>query len=383
MLEAEVKLGKDQADAATRTLRAAIVKAPKDVRLWTALTSLASRLERWDETERLLAEMQRQLGDSVAVRLARAGYLARRYGSSHSDQLQSLAEAPGFSASDRLDLLFPLGRLAFSVADYDLAERLWRKVADAEPANLQIRLLLIDLASQRAKLDDLAKLLTEVEALEQNGPYSHYGHALQSAGLAKRLKDEAARKADQSLAAQSDALFDQAIAQLDEAHSRFPSWPKIPLLSAQIADTRGQWDVALEKYRAAFDLGERSPVVVNRLLGLLVDRQENEKIETVVRQLIDEKVPFSAELTSVVSQALVQMGDRQGALALARKSAAASKDFRSAILLGELLRVNGRTTRRKPNSKRRSKSRQEKSRRGLHSSPFIRRAERRRRPRKR
>jgi tetratricopeptide (TPR) repeat protein len=342
LLEAEVELGKDQSDAATRTLRAAIDKAPKDVRLWTALTSLASRLERWDDTERFLSEMQRQLGDSVAVRLARAGYLVRRHGVARSDQLRSLAEAPGFSASDQLDLLFPIGRLAFSVADYDVAERLWRKVADAEPANLQIRLLLIDLASQREKLDDLAKLLTEVEALEQNGPYSHYGHALQSAELAKRLKDEAALKADKSLAAQSDALFDQAIAQLDEAHSRFPSWPKIPLLAAQIADARGQGDAALERYRAAFDLGERSPVVVNRLLGLLVDRQENEKIETVVRQLIDEKVPFSAELTSVVSQALVQMGDRQGALALARKSAAAGKDYRSAILLGELLRVNGR-----------------------------------------
>src|SRR5579863_6475605 len=104
--------------------------------------------------------MQRQLGDSVGVRLARAGYLVRRHGVARIDQLRSLAEAPGFSASDQLDLLFPIGRLAFSVADYDVAERLWRKVADAEPANLQIRLLLIDLASQREKLDDLAKLLT-------------------------------------------------------------------------------------------------------------------------------------------------------------------------------------------------------------------------------
>ncbi len=129
---------------------------------------------------------------------------------------------------------------------------------------------------------------------------------------------------------------------MEEARTRFPSWSKIPLAAAQVADLRGNGDGALESYRAAFDLGERSPVVVNRMLSLLVDRQENEKIEAVVRQLIDEKVPFSSELTSVVSQALVQMGDRQGALALARKSAATSKDSRNVILLGQLLRVNGR-----------------------------------------
>jgi cellulose synthase operon protein C len=343
LLAAEIELGKDHPDQARRILLAAIDKAPKDVRLWTALTSLTSRLERWDDAERLLADMQRQLGDCTAVRLARAGYHVRRYGGSRNEVLRGLADPPAsFSASDRLGLLFPLGRLAFSAADYDLAQGLWQKVADAEPTNLQIRLMLIDLAWLRQKLDDLAKPLAEVEALEQNGPYSHYGQALRSAGLAKRLKDEAAGKQDASLKAQSDALFDQAIGQLDEARSRFPSWPKVPLLAAQIADLRGSEEAALESYRGAFDLGERSPVVVNRLLGLLVDRQENEKIETVVRQLIDEKVPFSSELTSVVSQALVQMGDRQGALALARKSAAASKDFRGAILLGELLRVNGR-----------------------------------------
>lgn len=341
LLEAEVELGKDQTLVAMQTLRKASEKAPKDVRLWTALTSLASRLGQWNDSERLLSGMQQELGDCVAVRLARAGYLIHRYGAAQSAQLRSLADAPAFSESDRLDLLFPMGQLAFSVADYDLSEQLWQKVADIEPTNLQIRLLLIDLASQRESFGKLTKLLAEVETLEPNGPYAHYGRALQLAGQARRLKDEPARKSDRSAAAQSDALLDQAIVQLDEAHSRFPGWPKIPLLAAQIAESRGKPDAALEKYRAAFDLGERSPVVVNRLLGLLVDCQENEKIESVVRQLIDEKVPFSTELTSVVSRALVQMGDRQGALALARKSAAVAKDFRSAILLGELLRVTG------------------------------------------
>jgi tetratricopeptide (TPR) repeat protein len=342
LLRAEVELGKDHSDEAARTLRAALEKAPKDVRLWTALTSLTGRREHWDETEQLLGEMKQRLGDSVTLRLARAAYLIRRYGGSRKEELRSLADPPSASsASDKLDLSFPLGRMAVSIQDYDLAQRMWQRVADGEPANLQIRLMLIDLAWQREKPEDLAKPLAEIELLEQNGPYSHYGKALQSAGLARQLKDEAVRKPDKALAARSDALFDKAIEELGEAGSRFPSWSKIPLASAQIAEIRGKGDAALESYRATFDLGERSPFVVNRLLTLLVDRQENDKIEAVVRELIDEKVPFSSELTSVVSEALVQMGDRQGALALAQKSAASSKDIRSAILLGQLLRVNG------------------------------------------
>lgn len=342
LLKAEVELGKDRPDEAAASLRAALAKAPKDLRLWTALVSLTVRQQRWDDMERLLGDMKQRVGDGVALRLARASYLVRRYGASRKDELRSLAEPPpSFSASDKLDLFFPLGRMAFSIQDYDEAQRLWERAADGEPANLQIRLMLIDLAWQRQRPQDLAKPLAEIEALEQNGPYSQYGKALQSAALARQMKEEAVRQQDTTLTNRANGLFDQAAAQLEEARTRFPGWPKIPLVAAQIADSRGNGDSALENYRAAFDLGERSPVIVNRLLSLLVDRQENDKIEAVVRQLIDEKVPFSSELTSVVSQALVQMGDRQGALALARKSAASSKDSRNIILLGQLLRVNG------------------------------------------
>jgi tetratricopeptide (TPR) repeat protein len=343
LLKAEVELGKERPAEAVRMLRAAIEKAPKDQRLWTALASLTAREERGDDTERLLAEMKQQLGDCVTFRLARAAYLVRHSGGSQKEELRTLADPPStFSPADRLDLCFPMGRMAFSVQDYDLAKRMWQRVAEGEPANLQIRLMLIELAWLRDKPEDLAQPLAEIESLEQDGPYSHYGRALQSAGLARQMRQEAIAKQDKALSARADGLYEQAIGQLEEARTRFPSWSKIPLVAAQVADLRGNGDGALESYRTAFDLGERSPVVVNRLLSLLVDRQENEKIEAVVRQLIDEKVPFSAELTSVVSQALVQMGDRQGALALARKSAATSKDSRNVILLGQLLRVNGR-----------------------------------------
>ncbi len=88
LLNAEVELGKERPAEAVRLLRAAIEKAPKDQRLWTALASLTAREERRDDTERLLGEMKQRLGDGVALRLARAAYLVRRYGSSRKEELR-------------------------------------------------------------------------------------------------------------------------------------------------------------------------------------------------------------------------------------------------------------------------------------------------------
>ena len=345
ILKAEVQIGKGQLDEAVRTLRAAIAMDSKQLGLQSALISLMSRQENWNETERLLRDMQDRFGEGVALRLARADYLVRRYGISRKDELRSLANLPPtFSPSDRLNLAYEMGRLAAALQDYDQAQRLWRIVADAEPANLRIRLMLIDLAWQAGRTDDMEQPIAEIRSLEQNGPFSHYGEALRLTGLGKRYKDKAERTKDNSLLEQANALFDQADCQLDETRAQYPSWWKIPLLAAEISDIRGKSGTALENYLAAFNLGERSSLVINRLLGLLIEREENDKVEMVIRKLLREGATFSFELTSLVSQALVRTGDLSGALALARNSAAGSKDFRTAILLGQALSANGRLT---------------------------------------
>jgi tetratricopeptide (TPR) repeat protein len=330
LLQAEVLVAKGNAQEARETLLAAIDAYPKEPVLSSALVTLASRGEKWDEAERVLRDMQARFGDGVTYRLTRAEYLVRRYGTSRKNELRLLAEPPSiWTAADRLNLALGLGRVALAVQDFDQAQKLFGRVADADPANLQIRLMLVDLAGQTSRVDDMRKHLAEIRAIEHDGPYWRYGEALRLAILAKRNND--------------GVLFDQAVGQLSEARLRFPSWSKVPLLVAEINDARGRRDAAMESYLAAFDLGEHTPGVVARLLSLLFDHQDYAKVETVIRKLQEEKAPFSIELTRLASQAAVRTGEFGRALSLARKSAAQSGDPRDRIALGQVLQITGET----------------------------------------
>ena len=70
-----------------------------------------------------------------------------------------------------------LARWAFVVQDYELTRRLLRVVADAEPQNTQVRLLLFDVAWEMGRVEVMEAALKEVENLEQSGPLWHYGEA--------------------------------------------------------------------------------------------------------------------------------------------------------------------------------------------------------------
>jgi cellulose synthase operon protein C len=330
LLKAQILAAKGKTQQARQTLLVAIDAFPKELDLSSALVALASRGEKWDEAERALRDMQARFKDGVAYRLARADYLVRRYGASGKGALRSLAEPPStWTTADRLNLALGLGLAALTVQDLLQAQKQFGLVADAEPANLQIRLMLVDLAWQTGRVDDLTKPLAEIRTLEEDGPYWRYGEALRLAILAKRNKDE--------------ALFDQAVGQLSEARLRRTNWSKVPVLVAEINDVRGRPDAAMESYLAAFDLGERAPGMVARLLGLLFERREYVKVETIIRKLQDENAPFSIELTRLASQTAVRTGEFGRALALARKSAAQSGDPRDRIVLGQVLQIAGET----------------------------------------
>jgi cellulose synthase operon protein C len=330
LLKAEILAARGNARDARQTLLTATDTYPRESSLSGALVALDSRGEKWDDAERALREMHARFGDRVAYRLARADYLVRRHGASCKDELRSLANTPStWAPADRLSLAFGLGRAALAVQDLDQAQKQLGMAAEAEPANLQIRLMLVDLAWETGRVDDLSRLVAEIRSLEHDGPYWRYGEALRLVLLAKRNKNE--------------ALFDQAVGQLSEAHLRHPSWSKVPLLVAEINDARGRRDAAIEGYLVAFDLGERLPGVVSRLLSLLCDHQEYAKVEAVIRKLQDEKASFSMELTRLASQAAIRTGEFGRALALARKSAAQSADPRDRIWLGQVLRIAGET----------------------------------------
>jgi cellulose synthase operon protein C len=324
VLAAEVRVAKGKIEDARQMLSSAVAAHPKEPALWNALIALASRREAWNESERLLRDMQGRFGDVVSFRLSKAEYLVRRFGTSRKTDLRALADPPpAYSASDRLSLVLGMAQRAVAIQDFEQAERLWQRAADGDPTNLQYPLLLFDLALQMERPDAMKRALEKVQAIEQKGPISLYGEAMRLAILAKQNKDK--------------ALFDQALGQLVEARARRPGWSKIPLLAAEINDSRGQHDQqALENYLEAIELGERSSRGIARALNLLFDQKDYFRAESIIRKLQGEKAPFSTELTRFASAASVRTGDFDHALEMARKAAAASNDARDRIWLARV-----------------------------------------------
>ena len=320
---------KNKIEGARQLLREALSVHSAEATLWSALVSLASRREDWNESERVLREMRQKLGDNVAFRLTNAEYLVRRFGSARKNDLRALAVPPAtLSSSDRFNLNVGMARMAAAVQDYEQAERLWKAAADDDPGNLQIPLFLFDLALQMGKTDAMKQALDRVEAIEHSGPISLYGKALQLVIEAKDKKD--------------DKRFDLALSELEEARLRRPGWFKVASLVAEIHDSRGNQKKALENYLEAIQQGERNSRVIARAFGLLYEQKEYARAEAIVRELQDEKTPFSMELTRIASEASVRTGDFDRALTLAQTAAKDSKNVKDRLWLATVLQLSGK-----------------------------------------
>jgi cellulose synthase operon protein C len=329
LLNAQLAAAEGKGDESRQSLRAAIAVDPKNPTAWVSLLATEVRGEHWSDAEKLLGEMQKQFKDGVPYRLARAEYLFRHLGAKAKKELRSLAQAPpSYSPAERQQLASGLARAALEIRDFEQAERLCRLVADNDPANLQIRLVLFDLAQQAGQIKAMERALEEVRIIEKDGFYSTYGDAVKLFLEGKQKHDE--------------HLLDQALTRADEARRQRPDWARATLLIAEIDDYRNRRDAAIEAYTAAMDLGEHDPRLVGRLVSLLYEQGNYPKAESIMRRLQDAKTPFTPELARLASHTSIQTGDVSRALELARQSAEHSKDVRDTIWLGQVLSISGR-----------------------------------------
>jgi Flp pilus assembly protein TadD len=328
VLNAQVAAAEGKVDESRQDLRAAITAEPKNPTAWVNLLAVEMRSEHWSDAEKLLVEMKKQFADGVPYRLARAEYLFRHSGEAAKNELRSLAKAPeSYSKVDRQQLATGLARTALEIKDYEQAQRLCRFVADNDPSNLQIRLVLFDLAQQAGKTDAMDSALVEVKKIEKDGFYSKYGEAVAWFLKGQQTKDE--------------KLLDQAMERAGEARLLRPDWARATLLIAEIDDYRGRREAAIEAYTAALDLGERDHRLLSRLVSLLYEQGSYPKAEAIIKRLQDEKASFSTELTRLASHTSIQTGDVNRALAMARLTASHSKDVRDHIWLGQVLSISG------------------------------------------
>ncbi len=111
LTEAEIWLGKGDAGKAEETLLTARDKSPNQLDLSSALLELAQQQGDWEKASQRLKELEETFGDTYAVRVAKARFLAKQKGKEAVPELAELAKnVDTFSPEDQTRLLWQLAR---------------------------------------------------------------------------------------------------------------------------------------------------------------------------------------------------------------------------------------------------------------------------------
>src|SRR5207248_1252606 len=126
----------------------------------------------------------------------------------------------------RLKLPGPLAAERGRQQDSPGAARLWARLAEQEPDEVEPRLRLLELAIQAGGKPEIEQRLREIERIDESMARYFTAHY---------LIWQAARAGSQD-ATEKKRLRNEARAILDELKSRRPDWSRIPLAQAQLEE---------------------------------------------------------------------------------------------------------------------------------------------------
>jgi cellulose synthase operon protein C len=343
LLQAESLVGQKQSPKAEVLLQAARAKAPDKIEIWSGLIGLArhdakekGNDQQWDRADNLLQDARKKFGDQVWLRLTEGSSLVARYQQQAAPKLKALGDATSsFASDDQLRLFRGLAILSLQAGDTEQAKSFARRACQADPKNLELRELLFELALMTNDAAAVEAVLKEIRELEEGeGPFWHYGQA----ALCLLTKPGSP--------ALDDAAFQHqlksAVQHLDAARRLRPGWTRVMLLTARIQDRQGQYGAALQNYLEAIDLGEHNPEAVRRAIELLNSRQRYAEADQILRRLEQQPTMISNDLERLAREVSARLDDLDRALAIAKKIAADSQDWRDLVWLGQLQSLLGR-----------------------------------------
>lgn len=327
ILRAEVLSAKKRLQEADELLEKAIATDGSRVALWCARADLALRRGQAEQAKKILEEAQSVVGDGPELRLAWSRWAIKQGPAEARRALAALSSKLAFSADEQVGLLRKFAALWQQLGDSGMARKLLQEAADKQPRDARLRFQLFELAIQRADETEARQLLADIKRLEgEAGALWRYVEAA--------LLFADAKKGDKGALAKSRE-------RLDEVRTKQKTWSRVPLLEARIDEWEGKRQSALEKYREAFQLGEREPRTTHRLVRLLLDAGRFVEAEETVRT-IDEQIGLDAGLIRLGVQAALANQKPARAVQLARRVVdPSSQDYRDLLWLGDLLMTAG------------------------------------------
>jgi tetratricopeptide (TPR) repeat protein len=325
ILRAAAWMARGQAQQAEQVLKDARKAHPKEVTLWVALTELAEQRKQPKEADALLDEAERTLGDSVALRLARASQALRRDAAKSLPVLAKLAEgAEKFPEDDQVRLLRGLAAAHSLANDRDGAARLWTRLAELRPNDLSVRIAQFDLALLSKDPSAINRAIDAIRNIEgADGSLWKYARAAQLV--------EEARSGERNKLVEAQGL-------LEEVMIKRPSWPRAPVCLALAEELAGYPEQAIRRYQQAVELGDHSVTTIRSLVQLLYQRRRFADAEAALRQLPQPDAMPSDLQRLAAEVSLRTHANPDHALRLAQQAVTAdSKDYRDHLWLGQML----------------------------------------------
>jgi tetratricopeptide (TPR) repeat protein len=335
ILKAETLAARQQLNPARQLLEKARDDHPERADLWVALAILAQRQEQPQEAFRLLQEGQKRIGDVKEFRLARARLIGTQGGPKAGEELQKvLADTSKFTPTARREILAGVAEAYTQIGDLKQALELWKTMGAEQPRDLTPRLIQFDMALLDGQYGEVERILNELRGIEgEDGSIWRYARA-------RVLIDEYRRNSSNGARAATDTLV-RARDLLNQVAQKRPAWSRPPLSQGEIDDLLGNPNIALNGYRHAIDLGDRSALAIRRSIQIYYQQGRFDKADQILRQL-QEQLPISGELQRLAAEISVQQADYQRAINLAKKAVANdSPDYKDHIWLGQVLWIVG------------------------------------------
>jgi tetratricopeptide (TPR) repeat protein len=371
ILQADSFLAQGKAAEAEKVLEAARSKNPKNVEIWVAQLALMTTQGRVDEAQKLLDLAQEQLGDQVELLLVQARLSSTKKGPEVISLLDKLAQKiDRFSKKeDQHRLLMGLALEYLRHEDLQAASRLWSRLAEQLPNNIDLRLQQLELVfqmtdkeeakqnkdkieknieQQAADKDNIEQLIQQIERIEgSEGLMGRYCRVRYLVWQAQRASDKT----------RQEQLRIEAHQGINELMSRRGDWSLVHLVLAQLNEQElAQAPVDLDEkqkqikkesiinsYRRAVELGHRDSNTVRRLVQLLfATGRGNEALDLYNRSSIEPR-PGVDRVQRQASEQALKNKDFRRAEEIARKAVATNPgDFDERLWLTTILLASDR-----------------------------------------
>jgi tetratricopeptide (TPR) repeat protein len=354
--ERKFKEAKGKFEEAQKILEEAKKKSPKDIEPWIALAALAGRGGSAGSIAgalKILELAEREFHDRPELRLAKLRYVPAKKELALAF-LKPLGEnLDGFDHSSQGQLLAGLAEAFERAGDLAEAEKMLQKSAylkdKQQQRQLRARLFLFDFYLRTANPEGMAKTVAMINEIEgKDGLFGHYTKAQLLIFRAGARVSELARQKSQltpeemKLTSDERYLAAQARDHLDVVAKKRPSWSRVLVSLATIAEMEGKTDLAIKHWRNAFDLGNRQLPVIKALVAKLGEKHRYEEVDRILSKLAEVEPITDTDLQRRLAETSLFTQQFDRALELTKKAVSRnSKDYKEYLWQAQMLAALG------------------------------------------